>query len=162
MATDHLKGLGKMLRSLDAVSGASKKAATAGVNAGLAFLVRTMKKTIDGSSADPSVKRIAKQTIGKRIMRQGRDVKEGKAGFCVGKKSKKTLAGVSAANIHWFVVGTADRQTQSGDDRGQMDPMLDGVIDTAISVGAAPALAAAAEKSKQVLAREAAKAKSKG
>lgn len=180
MATDHLKGLREMFRTLDKLTGASKKAATAGVTAGLTSLVRTTKKAIDASSAGPSVKRIAKQTIGKRIVRERKVAVEGKTGFGVGKKSKKTsskrrteasaraadtsLAGVgaSASNIHWYVLGTDDRQTESGDDRGQMDPTLDDVIDTAIRTGAAPALAAAAVKTKQVLAREAAKVRSKG
>jgi hypothetical protein len=181
MARDRLKGLDKMFRSLDRVSGASKKAAKAGVKAGLTSLARTIKKAIDASDADPNVKRIAKQTIGNRLKTQAGGDAVGKAGFGVGKKSKKIRGqraadatdragdktqpgvGVSASNIHWFVrgapKGAGERKKDSGDPTGRMEPTLDDVIDTAISVGAAPALAAAAAKSKQVLAREAAKVK---
>lgn len=190
MAADGLAGLGKMFRTLENLKGSARKAARAGIDAGLASLVRTTKKAIDGTDAHPDVKRIGKQTIGKRIVSERRQITEGKTGFGVGKKGKKTRSkragqakaraadkskrgvGVSASNIHWFVRGAGmpnqggkskgKRKLDTGENRGRMKPTLDGVIDTAISVGAAPALAAAAVKTKQVLAREAAKAKAKG
>lgn len=182
MATDRLGGLSEMIRTLDRVSGAARKAARAGVMAGLASLSKSTKKAIDASNADADLKRIAKQTIGHRLTTKATAKRDagGKFGFAVGSmktKLAKTRAGlateragdtsrpgvgVGRANIHWFVVGTDERQKKSGDPTGRMDPTLDGVIDMAISSGAAQAISVAAEKSKQVLAREVAKAKSKG
>lgn len=175
MATQGLAGLNSLLATLDRVVGAQKKAARAGVKAGLVVLSRTVKKAIDGSSASPEVKRAAKRTIGNRLQTRQGKAAVGKAGFAVGKPTKRKRekateraasdragVGISSSNVHWFVLGTSERKTERGAGRGKIDPVLDGVIDTAVSLATIPMLAAAKAKVSQVLAREAAKAKSKG
>ena len=150
---------------------AAGKAARAGVNAALTPLVRAMRMAINGSSASPELKRAARQTIGKRVKKPSGQVVFGKAGFGVGRQSaiKKLAAhiragdksqrgvGISAANIHWPVLGTEERKTDIGHPTGKMPPQLPHVIQSAVSASSSAMLEAARAKITKVLAAEAAK-----
>jgi hypothetical protein len=112
------------------------------------------------------MKAAARRTIGKRFKGQ-----LGKAGFAVGvsqnrirkaqaKHSKAGSAGVgiSAANIHWAVLGTKERKsTTTGASRGKMPAVLAGAIQSAAASAGPAILKAAQTKVAQVLAREALK-----
>ena len=167
------------------------KAGRAGISAGLAIMVRSMRQAVNNSGASSQMKRAARQTIGKRLLSDTRQL-IGKAGFGVGKPSKRKKekaksragdksrggVGISASNIHWAVLGTADREAgvkcgaggrfqKIGKLRryligkthrtGAMPAILAGVIEPAVREASAPAMAAMAEKIEQIVAAEAAK-----
>ncbi len=131
-----LKGMDKMIRTLNTTKDkTAKKCAMAGVRAGLTPLAKAMRAGINASPASTGLKRAARKTIGKSLRRYrgGKGARGGKAGFAVGKPSKKKgmtaherhvygqggakLAkgvGVSSSNIHWFVLGTDERTLTKG------------------------------------------------
>lgn len=183
---EGLKGLDALVKTLDGLKDkASKKAARAGVNAGLTVLAKAMRSAVNSSSASPNVKRRARDVIGKRLQKaQGQTT--GKAGFGVGKRGKKYTqglndyqgareqaerkgVGISASNIHWFILGTAQRRqinsrrkpNKGGAGRltGRVQSSLQGVVSSAASSAGPAMLEAARNKITQVLAAEAAKAK---
>jgi cell division septum initiation protein DivIVA len=169
---DGLKGLDDLLRKLDTIKDRmAKKAAKAGVNAGLTPLAQAMRSAVNASPASPELKRAARKMIGKRLKKkEGKDY-VGKVGFAVGKatKAKKEKAakrsvdkskkgvGVSQSNIHWFVLGTKDRKTKTGHPTGRVEELLKGCVAQASSQAASAMLEAARKKVSEVLAREAAK-----
>lgn len=173
-----LRGLQELQQALATIKNvAGKKAAKAGINAGLVPLVSAMRAAVNATNASPEMKRAARKTLAKRLQRKGGET-IGKAGFGVGKqtaaKTGKASAraalgrkgggrggvGISAANVHWPIFGTEDRvQTKTGRSTGRMPSQLPGVIAMAASACGPAMLEAAREKITQVLAREAAKAK---
>jgi hypothetical protein len=170
-----MKGLDRLIATCKAMaSTGGPKAMRAGLNAALTVLAKAERQAINASSASPQMKRAARLTIGKRLKREGlsKSVFSGKAGFAVGKASKrkreKAIAragdksrrgvGISASNIHWPVLGTVERNN-GGHSTGRMPASLKGLVNSAAQ-GALPAmLEAARAKTQQVLAAEAAKAK---
>jgi hypothetical protein len=166
----ELLGDKELSRKLDALGGrASRRAITTGVSAALTPLARAMRSAVNASSASADLKRAARATIGKRFSttRVSRNEKQAKAGFAVGKPSKVKAAkarkrsaagggvGVSAANIHWFVLGTADRTTKSGHSTGRISPAFTGVMQQAFSASQSTMVAVARAKISQVIEREA-------
>lgn len=167
-----LKGLDDLLRKLDTIKNrTAKKAAKAGVNAGLTPLAQAMRAAVNASPASAELKRAARQVIGKRLKKkEGKDY-VGKAGFAVGKatKAKKEKAakrsadkskkgvGLSQSNVHWFVLGTKDRRTRRSHSTGKIEGLLKGCVVQASSQAAQAMLEAARKKVSEVLAREAAK-----
>jgi hypothetical protein len=106
-----------------------KKAAKAGVNAGLGVLAKEIRSAVNSSSMSPQEKAAVRRTVAKRLKKKEGQELVGKAGFGVGPKSKrkKEIAharnvrgqggghdvrgvGISGANVHWLM-GTADRRT---------------------------------------------------
>lgn len=107
----------------------SKRAIVAGIRAAMPPLAKAMRAAINSSEASPELKREARKTIGARFGKT-RAIQErhAKVGFGVGMraaaigramtargkriaagKQEKKGVGISAANIHWFVLGTDDR-----------------------------------------------------
>jgi len=204
MINVELQGLDRMLKVLNTTKDKTvKKMAKAGVNSGLLALTKSMRAAVTAAPVSTAVKRAARKTIGKsmRRYRGGRGLIGGKAGFAVGKPTKKKgltahernvygqggakLAagvGLSASNIHWFVLGTKKRYRNGGSKArlwrnrigrslgmggsgytGQIEDVLKGVIPVATASARRPMLEAARAKITQVLARETAKiARSKG
>ncbi len=129
------------------------------------------------------LRREARGSIGKRFSRGGTNVLGrttrplAKVGFAVGKRKarermisravkrhkerhggvkSKGGVGVSAANIHWFVLGTSERVTKAGRRTGRISPPpFKGVAKRAAAASAGPAMAAAVRKGKQAIEREA-------
>jgi hypothetical protein len=136
----------------------------AAVGAAMTVVAKEARAQINASGASPEVKRDARALIGKRFVGKG-DKARAKVGFAVGMNKKKREAArarniakyggqgfVSANSIHLFVLGTAERfQKKSGQSTGRMAPQLDRVIAAAAANSASPALAAAAEKARQIL-----------
>ena len=169
-----LQGLNNLVANLNYLAlQTSKKAGRAGINAALTVFAKQSRKEINSSPASPSAKRAARKTISKRLKRAGIYFTTGKVGFGAGpqRKSKKAKAaarakdksrrgvGISSSNIHWFVLGTKERQTASGKSTGAMPKIFDGVIQRAVQSSLAKALDAAQKKIAQVIAVEAAKMK---
>lgn len=104
----------------------AKKAAKAGVNAGLTPLLGAIRRQVNGYPISPELKAAVRKTLGKRLLKKEGQELTGKAGFGVGKQSEgkrrkaqdragddaKRGVGISASNIHWFVLGTQDRYTR--------------------------------------------------
>ena len=72
-------------------------------------------------------------------------------------KSGGSGVGVSAANIHWFVLGTDERHQKSGHPTGQIANVFGNVTRLALTASTGPSLAAARRKITQVIEREARK-----
>jgi len=129
----ELQGLQEVLKNVSELR--DKKAiqiAHSSVNAGLNPLTKSLRSAVNTSSASNELKRAARQTIGKRIVKQEGDIVYGKFGFAVGKrpsansrKAQKAQArkqlyqkggargvGISTNNIHWGVLGTQERTTK--------------------------------------------------
>jgi hypothetical protein len=186
---EALKGMNDLVKTLNTIKDKSlKKATRAGINASLTPLTKAMRAAVNASSASTALKRAARKVIGKSLKKK-RGTYQGKAGFAVGKQSKskrvkssirwgssKGGVGLSATNIHWFVLGTDDRETGSrswsikggkrsrstGNARrytGKIDDSLSGLLGPAAASSGPAMLAAARKKIEQVLAREAAKAR---
>jgi len=145
-----------------------KKAARAGINAGLTPLVKAMRAAINGTSASSDLKRQARKTVGKRFAKAksgaSRGAYEAKAGFAVGKKKGKPTkgksrgVGVGPANIHWFVLGTESRTHETtGHSTGRIANIFDDVTRLAYAGSGAAMVNAARTKIAEVIKREALK-----
>lgn len=176
--TATLLGSKELNRKLDRLSkSGSKRAIVGGIRAGMTPIARAMRAAINTSDASPELKREARKTIGARFdKKRYSDVRQARVGFSVGKK-KKTIqraqaargkrvaegksggggVGISAANIHWFVLGTDERQTKSGRRTGKIKGVFGNVTRQALASSAGASLAAARRKIRQVIEREARK-----
>jgi len=172
-----LQGLDELRSCLATLADKSaKKAAKAGINAGLMELKKAIVAGVNSSSMTAAEKQAARKTVGKSLKKKGDDY-AGKAGFGVGKPSQKKKeaararaqrgqrgtnddrgVGISASNIHWLM-GTGERRTASGHATGKMPEVLNGIIAGAVSASDSQMVVAAAEKVRKVLASEAAKAR---
>lgn len=167
-----LTGFTELDRRLSRLSNMdARKVARAAVNAGLRVISAEIKSKIPGQYKD------ARRAVGTSFKKAkfGSNVGQlcAKAGLGVGKGAKNTKkragkkgVGISKQNIHWFVLGTEDRytgtrswRTSKGGRRskptgkarrftGRMPAVLDGVVQSAVSSGSAPAV----QKMKEVLA----------
>ena len=165
-----LLGDKELIRKLDRLSkSGSKRAIVAGIQAGMTPIAKAMRAAINAADASPGLKRQARKTIGARFAKAYKQskVREAKVGFAVGKKKKtivKAVAahegsgvGISAANIHWFVLGTDERKRKSGASTGKIEGVFGDVTRQALATSAPASLAAAKKKIKQVIEREARK-----
>jgi hypothetical protein len=173
-----LLGDKQLTRKLERLSTkGSKRAITAGIRAGMTPVAKAMRAAIFASDASPELKREAWRAIGARFGKTRRiQVRHAKVGFAVGKKQKQVRSagaargkrieagnsggagvGISAANIHWFVLGTKKREHKSGRPTGRIANVFGQVTRLALAASTAPMLAAARAKIKQVIEREARK-----
>jgi hypothetical protein len=176
-------------------AGGSARVVRAAVGAAMTVIAQGARDQINATAAPPAVKRAARKLIGKRFSRQG-GVVRAKVGFAVGMSQtvkrgsaayerqtqrylkKRPGVGLSAADIHWFVLGTKDRFTGARTTRrrtaqglryyrkltgnasrptGRIDPDLDNVMQAAAVAQAQIASRAAVTKAAEALAREAAR-----
>ena len=132
---EGLQGLDKLVRTIGRLKDQSaKRAAIAGLNAGVKELGRAIKTAVNASSASPELKRAARAAVGTRVLKntESRAVIAAKGGFGVGlhrkrkrataaaKRAKRAAAGktthgvgIDVSDIHWPVLGTSERQTGS-------------------------------------------------
>ena len=130
---EGIQGLDQLVRTIRRLKDrTAKRAAISGLNAGLTALNRAIRPAINASGASPQMKAAARQTLGKRLVKESytRAVISAKAGFGVGlhgklkraraagrvaarkaKHGDKGGVGITASNIHWPVLGTKDRKT---------------------------------------------------
>ncbi len=148
-----------------------------GMSAGMVPVLKAIRAGINATDASPFLKREARKTIGKKIKRGGPSGPEAKAGFSVGKKAKQVAkakvarskrlgagkgggrgVGISASNIHWFVLGTQFRfHKKSGRRTGRIKPPFNKVMMQAVSASQGAYLAAARAKITQEIQKEAMK-----
>jgi len=106
---------------------------------------KKIRNEIPQRAGSSRLARAAKPTVSysvktKRIFlgdRYGRIIESAKVGFGVGKQKKPAKrdrpgVGVGKANIHWFVLGTDERQTRRGANRGKIAPRFQGMIEPAM------------------------------
>lgn len=173
-----LKALDRKLRSLEKQGTVRVSRATmVGMAAPLRSSIRkeTDATAITGRGLDArGLKKAAKATVGSSIKRD-KDTGELalKVGYGVGKQSKlrKTKAtaraaggdagvGISAANVHWIVLGTGKHSEKTSSERtkkgtggstGSTEQFFDGVIPKAVTAGSQAALRKAADKARIAL-----------
>jgi pyruvate dehydrogenase complex dehydrogenase (E1) component len=178
-----LKNLDRKLARLQ--KEVAPKAAKAGTQAALTLVAKGMRQAVNSTDASTALKAEARRAIGSKVRKGGTDkfgkTREpvAKVGFAVGKKRKKAVAasqkargeraakgkaggkgvGVSAQNIHWFVLGTKKRTVTTGrfagKEVGEIDPIFGGVTDVAMQTHGEAAAAAGAAKAKAIVEKEA-------
>ena len=168
--TRDVAGLDQLLRNLNTCQDrVGKKALRAGINAGMSPIMKSMRRAIGmiptpsggGGRRQANLAKEAKKSIGKKLKKR-RGEYEGRVGFAVGKKMPKNLpdrpgrpgVGISARNIHWFVLGTDIRQHKSGKQVGEIKPLYEDVTDMAVAMSRNEILNAWRKKYKQTLERE--------
>lgn len=169
------KELDKKLRDLSTKG--ARKAMASGINASLTPIVKAIRAGVNASSASANLKSQARKAVGKRFVRGGTSrmgkttAQVAKAGFGVGfsgkrrqkaiasaaGKSKSRGAGISIGNIHWPVLGTAQRRTKTGHPTGAMPRMFGGVVARAFMASKTASLEAARRKLAEVIRKEAQK-----
>lgn len=155
----------------------ARKAMRAGIGAGMTPIAKALRAAINATAASTELKREARKTVGKKFGKvKGGPAKgqiEAKVGYAVGKKTTKQErpgkkgVGISAANIHWFVLGltktTGTRRLKHGSLRGPkaghptglIEPPFAGTMQRARAASQDAALAAARAKISQVILLEA-------
>lgn len=175
MPHSPLRGVDELINKLNKIAvNTSIVYAPKAINAGLTVLKKACVASVNASKASPRMKRAARTTIGKRIVkaRFGKKGVGGKVGFGVGKptkrqkeKAKKRAAetgrkgvGISASNIHWPTLGTTQRTTKKPKrNTGIMPPILKGVIETAVSTSESDVLNAMQKKVEELIMKDAKK-----
>lgn len=170
-----LEGVEQLKRKLESLgTTTARRAMRSAVNASMTPIVKAIRAGINATSASTPLKTEARKTIGKRFGKAkggaNRGQVEAKAGFAVGKKptpandrTGKKGVGVGVANIHWFVLGTAERRLKKGSVRGpksghrtgKIEPPFAGVMQVAVAASQGAALEAARNKLSQILLKEA-------
>jgi hypothetical protein len=181
--SDARQGLADIQQKLTHLAGkGSAKILRSGVGAGMTSLVQSLRAAVNATAAPNDVKRAARKWIGKRYAKGGTNrmgkttQAAAKVGFGVGFKkaarkqaatkhagSGKKGVGLSASNIHWFVLGTVQRKLKKGSTKGpkaghptgSIPSFLFGSTKMATEYGGPIALEAARTKITELLAREA-------
>ena len=139
---DKFEGQVEFERKLKSLStDARKKIANPVLNAGLRVLANGIKSQIP-----PEYIGLA-SIVGKRIDRSGGNGEiTGIVGFGVAHRGRKTKGrkrggvGISANNIHWLVLGTKERATKAGANRGMMPAVLAHCVPNGIAYSNAAAI----------------------
>ncbi len=174
--TAQLTGDKELIRKLNQLgTKGAKKATRAGIRAAMTPVVKAARAGVNATTtASPAVKRAARKAIGKRFVAKKA---EAKVGFGVGKPAKKKRmaahernvygeggarlvrgVGISASNIHWFILGTKERATKTpARATGRIKSVLSDVIPNATMQSAGASVEAARQKIQQVIEREAQK-----
>jgi hypothetical protein len=166
----NIDGIEEVIKGLsDIADKGIKKAAKQGINAALNTLAKSLRQAVNGTSLGGEAKAEARKAVGKRLKKkEGQEDYSGKVGFGVAQsKSKRQAAkarasdatkkgvGLSGGDIHWFVLGTAERHTAKRA-TGKMgaDPVLSSAMEKMLA-DAPKAIEAMAAKVKKTLADEA-------
>jgi len=175
-ARGTIEGAEELARKFARLGGPiGRRAMRAALNAALTVVARYARARVNATPAvKAELKAQARRLIGKRFKKQSSGVAKGqvmaKTGFSVGSASKKEQGwkgmkgvGISAQNIHWFVLGTDERRLWHGSARGpkalhptgRIRPLLSGIMQDALAMSQTSALAAARTKISQILSKEA-------
>lgn len=134
-----------------------QRAERAANGAALTVLAKALRAAVNAADASPELKRAARQAIGRKSKKA-----VAKVGFGVGKSQQpagdrqgRSGVGISAANVHWPVLGTDERQTEAGRPAGAMPAVFGGATDQALATSGTAAVEAARKKLREVIAREA-------
>lgn len=148
----------------------SSRVARAGTSAMATPLKQGIRRQVNAASVDPGMKKAVRTTIGSKVKRNADGSYGLKAGLGVGKPSKAKKAkarerasgsrpgvGISSANIHWVILGTANRRTKGGAYRGRLPAQFAGVVPNGVASAIPAAMEKSAEKAKIALHKEALK-----
>ncbi len=179
---ETVRGLKRLQRKLKRLERKDSVAVSRAAMVGMSAPLRTaIRKETDATAITTSgvharrLKKAAKATVGSSVKRD-KDTGELtlKVGYGVGKQSalRKTKAtaragggdagvGISAANIHWLVLGTGKHSEKTGQERvrtsmagastGSTEQFFDGVIPKAVTAGTRAALRKGAKKARIAL-----------
>lgn len=126
----------------DLATSVAPQAMRAGISAGATVVKKVMRHEVNSTSFDTpnaaSVKAAARKAIGHKIKRRAAGYQL-TIGFGVGKrgaKRNKRLSkgttkgkGISAQNIHWWVLGTKERRKKTtGQQVGSLEAVLEDVV----------------------------------
>lgn len=169
------KKLDKVLIRLTGVT--SRKAAIAGVRAMMTPIAQEMRKGVTRSGVSVDLRRPARKTIKAKLTKSKFGTTKGtvqsaKVGFGVGKQKIPPRSGnntggvgVSANDIHWFVLGAGPRWLKKGSRNGpktghrtgSIAPVFKGIAAAALASSKAKSIAAAMRAIWKVMRKEAAK-----
>ena len=133
-----LKELESKLRGLSEES--RRKIVNPVLNAGLRVLAEGIKSQIPPEYVGLS------SIVGKRIDKSGGKEITGLVGFGVARRGRKAASrkrggvGISSNNIHWLILGTAERSTKSGANRGAMPAVLANCVPNGVAYSNAAAI----------------------
>ncbi len=160
MAAKFLTGDKELDRRLMLVGGKiADKAVTSGIRAGLGEIRRAIRAQVPNPSAKKTIasrfKR--KRKLGLTVAKVGAGVGPRKQQNAGGSRGSRGGVGISKNNAHWYFLGTSQRTTTNGANRGSMP------ANNAVALGYARSSSAAMSKVKNkilaVLEREVAKLK---
>ena len=127
-------GFEEINKTFHGLSGAARAGLKKGINRGGTVLVRGIRSQI------PVRLKSAKRAIGWRFAKAKGGAEKGnlvaKVGAGVGKqvppsaRQGKPGVGLGKFNIHWAIMGTAQRRHRSGHPTGAMPPILAGIVQT--------------------------------
>lgn len=146
----------------------SPRALRSGLGGALTVLAKGMRQqvnatTITGTPHPQSLKAGARKAIGSKVGRARAEM-QGKVGFGVAKKDRSrklsrgqssTGLGVSAQDVHWFVLGTDERMHKSGHAVGELRAFFIDVAPRARAATGERALAVSRQRILATLTREA-------
>jgi hypothetical protein len=188
---EYIVGLDRVVRTINRLKDkTAQKAMRAGLTAGLRELNKAIRAGVNASQASPRLKTAARKAVGVRLMKEAstRATIAAKGGFGVGfhgkrkrekaavatkqrKADKQAGVGVSASNIHWFVLGTRPRATGARTSRsrgrtyvkstghavhstGSLPPILAGITKRAAASSGPRIIKAITQKVQYAIARE--------
>lgn len=150
MATMTTLGIPELDRRLQELgTREANKISRSALNQGLTVLAQAERSAIDSEGGlSPELRTAMKKTVGKRlVLKESRNqAVRAKAGLGVGQRprgpvarqraksnilaaaaqrseKKRSGVGISANNIQWFALGTKQRSTEKGYNRGRLDPV---------------------------------------
>lgn len=161
MTAAFMEGLKPLQKRLDALKKGSRESIErSAVRAGLNVIGSGIKKGLSTTvkHVRPSVK---------SRFKRGRVRIVAKVGFGVGPRNKKQTktrdrkdrggVGISANNIHWWLLGTKQRSTKSGKNTGIMPAQQPGMVPRAYAANKAAAFKKMVDAARKRLDKEAAK-----
>lgn len=139
-----ISGVEQLHKTIDQINDdVSKKDAAKVVRSVAANIAKAMRTEVTKSNASADLKRAARRAIKQRMKKafgsKRGSSKEAKVGFGVGKPAEANRSGhnrggvgVSSKNIHWFVLGTGERATNTGHATGRVQAVFAGLASKAV------------------------------
>lgn len=162
-----VRGISRLIKNLGGADKLTKKASKAALKAGMGVYSRGIRKNVSGLPLADSEhtkanrkKKLLRTTVSHSVKKaRGKNGQWGaKAGFGVGKQSKKMIArsvtgrsyglsgvGIGKKNIHWFVLGTSNMEPVKG---------IESTVKNAARSGRREIVAAMQKRYRAVLQRE--------
>lgn len=133
------------------------------VNRALTIIAGEIRKSVPKAITPGHNMRRVKKSVGTRRYKAKRDQYAGKTGLRVGNRVLDRSVGLTTSNVaphaHWIPLGTRERKTQSGANRGKVRPR--GFVPQAASRAEPKALEEMRKRFKKDLAKETAKQRRK-
>lgn len=137
MSRRLLTGVEELDKKLEGLkNGAANKISRPALTKAARYLLKVMKQNVPANMKD------AKRALGMRVDQKGgksKNEQRSKVGAGVGRGSKAEPkgnrssggVGIGGQNIHWFILGTQNRVTESGKSTGSMPSQMPRIIQNA-------------------------------